>query len=178
MREPKIRETMNFIEMNLRYMAQEGKAAGYRQAEYLYFTQVEDLEGLLDTAVKERKRLEEERTRMGKEVSIMVREEMRKVCKEREVEIRKIVVEELRRESKVWDGKVRGLLREEMRKVLEGRDIRVREMVSEVAGKGGEESGEKGEDAEFPPFDRMWWFVEGLGGHTPRPSAKLRPRCP
>lgn len=44
MREPKIRETMNFIETNLRYMAQEGKAAGYRQAEYLYFTQVEDLE--------------------------------------------------------------------------------------------------------------------------------------
>lgn len=105
MREPKIRETMNFIETNLRCMAQEGKAAGYRQTEYLYFTQVEDLEGLLDTAVKERKRLEEERTRMGKEVSIMMREEMRKVCKEREIEIRKIVVEELRRESEVWDGK-------------------------------------------------------------------------
>lgn len=47
--------------------------------------------------MKERKRLEEERTRMGKQVSIMVREKMRKVCKEREVEIRKIVVEELRR---------------------------------------------------------------------------------
>lgn len=126
MRQSKIRETMNFTETNLRYIAQEGKAARYRQAEYLYFTQ--DLEGLLDTAVKERKRLEE-RTRMGKEMSIMVREEMRKVCKEREVEIRKIVVEELRRESEVWDGKIRGLLREEMRKVFEGRDIRIREMV-------------------------------------------------
>lgn len=136
MRESKIRETMNFTETNLRYMAQEGKAARYRQAEYLYFTQ--DLEGLLDTAVKERKRLEEERTRMGKEMSIMVREEMRKVCKEREVEIRKIVVEELRRESEVWDGKMRALLREEMRKVFEGRDIRIREMVRGGSGGGGQ----------------------------------------
>lgn len=37
-----------------------------------------------------------------------------------------------------------------MRKVLEGRDIRVRDLpehlVREVAGKGGEESGEKGKD--------------------------------
>lgn len=37
---------------------------------------------------------------------------------------------------------MRGLLRE----ALEGRDIRIREMVREVVRKGGEGSGEKGED--------------------------------
>lgn len=48
----------------------------------------------------------------------------------------------------------------------------------EVVKTKGRERPEAGEDAEFPPFGRMWWFVEGLGGHTPRPSAKLGPRCP
>lgn len=48
-------------------MAVKCKKVGYRQAESLYIKQVEDLEKLLDTAMKDRKRLKEERIRMGEE---------------------------------------------------------------------------------------------------------------
>lgn len=53
------------------------KKVGYRQAESLYIKHVGDLEDLLEKERKERRRLEEERKKIGEEVRGIIREEIK-----------------------------------------------------------------------------------------------------
>lgn len=56
----------------------DAKQLGYSQAESLYINHVRYLEELLEKERKERRRLEEERTRLGEEVRKIVRRELKK----------------------------------------------------------------------------------------------------
>lgn len=59
-------EDLRYLESNLRYLTGIAKKAGYKQAESLNIKHVRNLEDLLEVERRERKRLEEERTRMGR----------------------------------------------------------------------------------------------------------------
>lgn len=69
-------EDLRYLKSNLRYLTGIAKKAGYRQVESVNIKHVRNIEELLETERKERKALQEERTRLGEEVKKLVRGEM------------------------------------------------------------------------------------------------------
>lgn len=76
--------TLRTMESTLGLLTTKARYKGYRKARYkaqsLDMRHVEDLERLLDKEEKERKELQEEKSRMGEEVRGIVREEMQRVA--------------------------------------------------------------------------------------------------
>lgn len=65
LRSPVMRENVRCLEATLRRLTEVTKKVGYRQAESLNIGHVRDLEDLLEVERRERKRLEEEKMRIG-----------------------------------------------------------------------------------------------------------------
>lgn len=77
LRAPVMREKERCLKLALKRLLGVVKKVGYRQAESLYIKHVGDLEDLLEKEGKKRRRLEEERKKIGEEVRGIIREEIK-----------------------------------------------------------------------------------------------------
>lgn len=72
----KKKSVLRELELFIRHMALVGKRTGYRKAQSLNAKHVKDLEDLFEVERRERKRLEEERMRMGEDMKKVMRDQM------------------------------------------------------------------------------------------------------